>query len=145
MTTDDDDFLLNAARQLAMFADRHDREEKASIATRKASTGSGNLDRAGCLSATAWLALLEALPYLKAINLQGAAIHIATALCAIDGIVSADTRTERQASRTAVEFALFSALNAVEKAGGFRLDDMGLGVIANTHCSPWREVEADHF
>ena len=143
MTTDADDFLLNAARQLAMFEDRQERVQKASFAAKNASPDNGRLSSDRCR--TAWLALLEALPYLKAINLQGAAIHIATALCAVDEIVNGDTKAERQASRTAVEFALFSALDAVEKAGGFRLDDMGLGVIANTHCSPWREVEADHF
>jgi hypothetical protein len=41
-----------------------------------------------------------------------------------------------------VERLLFSALNALEEIGSFKLDDMGLSSLRNSTQDPWAETEA---
>lgn len=118
---------------------------------------SGDAGRAGKLSAETYLsntakhvtdeiyALRDALSFVKATSLAGAAIQIVEALLLADRVWDQFPKEHEtlQLERDArsIDRLLYSALDAIERLTGQKIEDVVGDDYVSRHCNPWLPVE----
>lgn len=87
----------------------------------------------------------NALSCLKATSLAGAALQIVEAMNIVDlawnSVAEGDDTIQLDRDKRAIERLLFSALNAVERLAGLRVDDIVSPSFVGRNLDPWLSVE----